>query len=513
MNQGEIQTKKEDEIYCPNCAKPIKKEAVICPHCGVQVKELKVSTEIKAVYPGKKLKKGKRKPGRAKKVFLTIGIIVAVIIILGAAVGLYWYRGERLDQRAWDAYYEGRPVEALPLYSTIERQYPYPWWFLGDFAEWVPYDVEELEDYLYAYDLKDSKQVAEAIAAYESFLDEHHRGNLYGSLSRLALVSLKLEFAQDLYNSKKYSEAIDVYQSVLEMEMLKSPDLEPVGSSDKWGITYQEAEDAVEKAHALAETAIPGIFLEWINALENKKDYEGAIEKYHIILEEYPDILNREYAEEKIAALYDKWATQLREDKKYEEATEKFKIILSDYPDTSTDLQIKDKLAKVYCLWANQLREEENYEEAIKKYEIILSEYGETSIAAEIESALAETYNEFDVWKEETRAVPVIEFSNEVRRNEKGSWVLVTTFKETGCKIGYALSGKGWIVDVEGNKYGTWGFIINRGMAIVPAEGENVDEYRFSGDTFIDGYAVFTWSGEDDNGHPIEIEEKVHLLP
>ena len=32
-----------DEIYCPNCAKPIKKDAVVCPNCGVQVRELKVS--------------------------------------------------------------------------------------------------------------------------------------------------------------------------------------------------------------------------------------------------------------------------------------------------------------------------------------------------------------------------------------------------------------------------------------------------------------------------------------
>jgi len=32
--------KKEDEIFCPECGKPIKKNAVICVHCGVQVKEL-----------------------------------------------------------------------------------------------------------------------------------------------------------------------------------------------------------------------------------------------------------------------------------------------------------------------------------------------------------------------------------------------------------------------------------------------------------------------------------------
>ena len=32
--------KKEDEFYCPECGKLIKKNAVICVRCGVQVKDL-----------------------------------------------------------------------------------------------------------------------------------------------------------------------------------------------------------------------------------------------------------------------------------------------------------------------------------------------------------------------------------------------------------------------------------------------------------------------------------------
>lgn len=38
--------KKPDEIYCPNCAKPIKKDAIVCPYCGEQAKEFKVSDKI-----------------------------------------------------------------------------------------------------------------------------------------------------------------------------------------------------------------------------------------------------------------------------------------------------------------------------------------------------------------------------------------------------------------------------------------------------------------------------------
>ena len=83
-----------------------------------------------------------------------------------------------------------------------------------------------------------------------------------------------------------------------------------------------------------------------------------------------------------------------------------------------------------------------------------------------------------------------------------------------GIRILASRKGRGgWIADIKGNKYGPWGTIINRGKVIVPPEGEDVDEYWCRGDNFVDGYAVFTWSGEDDNGHPITIEEKVHLLP
>jgi hypothetical protein len=45
MEEEKVLGKQPDEIYCPNCAKPVNKEAVVCPNCGVQVKELKVSPE------------------------------------------------------------------------------------------------------------------------------------------------------------------------------------------------------------------------------------------------------------------------------------------------------------------------------------------------------------------------------------------------------------------------------------------------------------------------------------
>ena len=45
-----MNNKQEDEIFCPECGKPIKRNAVICEHCGVQIKELvSQSKEVPAV--------------------------------------------------------------------------------------------------------------------------------------------------------------------------------------------------------------------------------------------------------------------------------------------------------------------------------------------------------------------------------------------------------------------------------------------------------------------------------
>jgi Tol biopolymer transport system component len=43
MNEEITRIKGPDDMYCPECGKPVKKDAVVCINCGVQLKELKVS--------------------------------------------------------------------------------------------------------------------------------------------------------------------------------------------------------------------------------------------------------------------------------------------------------------------------------------------------------------------------------------------------------------------------------------------------------------------------------------
>lgn len=40
MNETNTSIKKEDEIYCPNCAKLIKKDFTLCPYCRTEIKKL-----------------------------------------------------------------------------------------------------------------------------------------------------------------------------------------------------------------------------------------------------------------------------------------------------------------------------------------------------------------------------------------------------------------------------------------------------------------------------------------
>ncbi len=469
MNEGNIQLKKEDEMYCPNCAMPIKKEAVICPYCKVKLKELKVSEGFKTESQVDKIEIKRKKPGRFKRVLKTIIIIFSIIIVLGTAIGLYWYRGERLTASALDADYGGRPVEALALYDKIAKQYPYPFWFLGSFSEWVPYKVEFFKNYIAASKLKDSGQISEAIAAYESFIQSSGGYVLYEAIARKALVDLKLELAQDLHKKANYEEAIEVYKSFAGMESIEDHGFKVEEPLDELETSVLEVTSSIEEARLKAEAIIPDIYLEWASTLENNEEYEEAINK--------------------------------------------LKLILGEYLPVDKDLKIEDRIAETYREWANQLREDEKYQNAIDKYQIILDEYSGAAIAQEVESALAETQNEYSIWKEETKAIPVIEFNSELSRDDENKWIVVTKFKETGGKIGYTLSGEGWIVDTKGNEYGPYGGIINRGEVIVPPGGEDVSDYWCEGDTFVDGYAVFTWTGEDENGHAIEIEEKIHLLP
>jgi hypothetical protein len=286
-----------------------------------------------------------------------------------------------------------------------------------------------LAAYLNAASLQEEGQAEEAIAAYETYLDEHFTwvtSHLYRSLTREALAILKPELAHQLHENGDYSEAIDVYLSSLAVEVLGSAECTPVGSRGIQVTACQEADNAIQQSHAMAHTAIPTVLLDWAEAEGQQRNYKAFADQCESILVDYPEM--------------------------------------------------------------------------------------HSALAVVCES------NELNVglatWMKENPAVPVVEFSDELSRDYKDAWVLTILFKEIGGKVGYELSGSGGIIDADGNYYIEWGLTsVRRGHVTVPASGETESIYRLTGDIFVDGYAVFTWEGEDEGGHPITIEERVHLLP
>lgn len=432
--------------------------------------------------------------------------ILVVMTVLAATGWGYWYRGKWLSERAWDAYYVGDPEGALARYQAIARQYPS---FCGDFAEHARHKVSRLADYLHAVELRDTGQVDEAIAAYESFCDRRSGCDLYLSLAREALTGLKLKKAGDLQAGGEYSEAIEAYRSLLALETVGYV---PRGPEDKWGTACQGADVAIEEGHEQARSAIPSILLQWFRALDQRGDYEECVKGYKAILREHPNVLDGGQGEAALSEAYCKWAAHLRDGGDYQGAIEKYRSALKEYPDGPDREEAEAAVAEVYGKWAAQLREAGDYEGAIGKYRIVLQEYPDTPTGARAEKAIAETHQELAAWRERTLAVPKMDSPKEVTRDSEGRWAWTTMFRETGGEIGYTLSGKGWIVDSKGRRWGPLGTTISRGSVTVPAGGKSEDSYWCRGDKFGNGHGVFTWSGEDANGHPIMIEEKVRLL-
>ena len=78
------QVKKEDEIYCPECARSIKKNAIFCVHCGIQIKELAVSASPTSI---------KIEPMSSSK-SKTVSVVLAVFF--GFWSWLYTYRRDQI---------------------------------------------------------------------------------------------------------------------------------------------------------------------------------------------------------------------------------------------------------------------------------------------------------------------------------------------------------------------------------------------------------------------------------
>ena len=107
---------KENEIFCPECGKPVKREAIICVNCGMQINELKQSFKQEAV---------KSNPNAKSKSF---AIILAIFFSYFSWI--YTYRRNGL--KFWIAFWGCSAVIGIFVHFYGEL-----FIYFGVFAVWI----------------------------------------------------------------------------------------------------------------------------------------------------------------------------------------------------------------------------------------------------------------------------------------------------------------------------------------------------------------------------------------
>ncbi|MEI8190251.1 MAG: hypothetical protein WCI75_11100 [candidate division NC10 bacterium] len=147
----------------------------------------------------------------------------------------------------------------------------------------------------------------------------------------------------------------------------------------------------------------------------------------------------------------------------------------------------------------NKAREEDWF----SAYEEYLKKCPDGARAEEVRQRLA--------WLKDNPAQVEIEFPRIVEGS--GYWSWITAFKEKSGKSGFRLSGSGYILDINGGKWGTNGYQISRGTVQAKGGGTAKDDYwvRSSDHGLCNGEAVFEWVGQDAGGHPLRFDVRVRL--
>jgi hypothetical protein len=170
---------------------------------------------------------------------------------------------------------------------------------------------------------------------------------------------------------------------------------------------------------------------------------------------------------------------------------------LDRYPQGHRDKEIRDRLDPILF---RKAQDEDTY-----------SSYGEY-LGRCPDCANSSRARERLAWLRKNPAVVEISCPSEVEGD--GYWKWDTVFTETSGKAGFRVSGTGYVLDPKGGKWGTGGRWTERGSVSVKAGGKGSDDYwcRSGDHELCNGYAVFTWTGEDAGGHPIMLEERVKLV-
>ncbi len=265
----------------------------------------------------------------------------------------------------------------------------------------------------------------------------------------------------------------------------------------------------------------PALF-DW--AVENKN-----VESYKEYLDKYPEDFRSDKVRELLEPLL--FDSVVRENS-LSGCEEYLKI----YPEAFRRNEVLKLMEPLLFAWAKE-------ENTIKGYGKYLETYPEGDHAGEVlfeKASLEDWYSSYEAyirefpdgkyitdakerlaWLKSQKAIVEVEYPRELEQkpspkhsDSRPFWGWDIVFKEKGGQIGYKVSGSGYILDPRGGKWvSQYSTGIGRGEVEVTPGGTAKDNYwcHSASHNLCNGYAIFTWEGEDAGGHPIRIEERVHL--
>jgi tetratricopeptide (TPR) repeat protein len=169
------------------------------------------------------------------------------------------------------------------------------------------------------------------------------------------------------YQDGQFEEAIQHYQEYLDID------------SDFLLTSYTE--------EALAES-----YYSWANDLMAEQDYLGAIDKFLLILEGYPDTDPADQVPAPLAESYLEQSAQFWESDKWEAAINHASIPLQEYPDTPAGKQAAEQLPEIYLDWAVNLQGYEVFSQALDKVTLVLEDFPDSRVAENAPGLAAEIY-------------------------------------------------------------------------------------------------------------------------
>ena len=368
----------------------------------------------------------------------------------------------------------------------------------------------------------------DSIEAYESFLKSHHNHKEAGKRLRAlryerAVASGDLDDWKAFYDKYRYSSWKDDGEDIAQMKKNAEAEIERLlyeqiiatPSLDLCQDYLKRYRDGPHRQQVIVRME-PFMF--------DHVAKENAADGYLDYLEKYPSGYRDKDVKLRLDALV---FGELSE----KEDFRSFERYLRLCPDAKADLVARmEPWMRAWALKVNTI-------EACDKY---LSRYAEGQDAGQVREALApllfrkaqkedwySAYEEYIkkcpnganveeakeriAWLKSQHAAPEIDFPK-VLRQPGGRWAYDTVFREKGGKIGFKVTGSGCIYDANGSRWGTYGGSIGRGTVTVKAGGTAKEDYwcgNSGSHTFCNGYASFTWTGEDAGGHRISLTEKV----